>query len=192
MFITGTAIAAGALLAGSQRASAQTSVLTISDTQINPTTYQYDLTLSDTASSSTNIGTLWYAWIPGKDYLTTKPNSATVTSPAGWTLNAITGGGAGDGYALRWYANSAGNQITPGTSLPGFSFESTDPPSTIFGDSTFYPTTPTSTFFTYSGDTAFSGTAVESVGTAVPEPASLAVIVPAIAMLSRRTRRATV
>jgi hypothetical protein len=183
------AAAAGALLLGSQKASAQTSVLTLSDTQLNPTTWQYNLTLGDTASSTTNIGTLWYAWIPGQDYLTTKPASANITSPAGWTLSAVTGGSTGDGYGIRWVSTAAGDQITPGGSLSGFSFESSDPPSTVFGDSSFYPTTPTSTFFTYSGNAPFSGTAVESVGTAVPEPTSVALLAPAALMLCRRTKR---
>jgi hypothetical protein len=150
------AAAASTLVIGSQKASAQTSVLSISDTQVNPTTWQYNLTLGDTSSSTTNIGTLWYAWIPGQDYLTTKPATANITSPAGWTLSAITGGGTGDGYAIRWVSTATGDQITPGSSLSGFSFESTDPPSTIFGDSSFYPTTPTSTFLVHP---AFPGNA---------------------------------
>jgi len=188
----GLALAAGTLLAGAGTASATpTSVLGISDTQLNPTTYQYSLTLSDTAASTTPIGTLWYAWIPGQDYMGVSPTS--ITSPAGWTLSAITGGGAGDGYAIRWVASAPADAIQPGGSLSGFSFESTNTPSVIFGDSPFYPTTPTSTFFTYSGDAAFSGTSVESVGTAaVPEPASLAILTPAALLLGRRRMRAKV
>jgi hypothetical protein len=180
-----------ALLLGAGTASATpTSLLGISETQIDPVTYQYSLTLTDASTSSTNIGTLWYAWIPGQDYLTTKPASATITSPPGWTLSTISGGGAGDGYGIRWVSTATADQITPGESLAGFSFETTDPPSTIFGNSTFFPSTPTSTFFTYSGDSAFSGTSVESVGTAVPEPASIALLTPLGLLLGRRRNRA--
>jgi hypothetical protein len=185
MFSLKSKLALVAAVLGAARAAsaAPTSALQISETQINSSTYQYSLTLSDASSSTTNIGALWYAWIPGQDYLTTSPTA--ITSPAGWSLNAITGGTkAGDGYAIRWYA-TPGDEVVPGQSLSGFSFESTDPPSTIFGNSSFYPTTPTSTFFTYSGDAAFSGTSVESVGTAVPEPASIAILAPLAMLLGR-------
>jgi hypothetical protein len=166
-----------------------TSALTISPSQINSTTFEYSLTLSDSGSPNTNaIGTLWYAWIPGQDYLTTSPPIATINAPAGWKFDAVTGGGANDGFAIRWVALAAVDDIQPGGSLSGFTFQTSDTPSTIFGDSSFFPTTPTSTFFTYSGDAAFSGASVESVGVPAPEPATLAVLFPATALLLRPRR----
>ena len=54
---------------------------TITATQLGPSTYQYTVMLDDTGS--TTIGTFWFAWVPGEDFLDTKPSS--VTAPAGWT-----------------------------------------------------------------------------------------------------------
>jgi hypothetical protein len=181
------ALASLAVLGGTaQSARAANSAVTIATNKINSTTWQYNLTLSDASASPTNIGTLWYAWIPGQDYLTTTPSS--ITTPAGWTNDlVVNGGGTTDGYSIRWVANSSATDLLPGQSLPGFSFESTDPPSTIFGDSVYFPTTPTSTSFTYPG-APFSAGGIQFVATAVPEPVSLAMLTPIALLLGRRRR----
>jgi Hint domain len=119
---------------------------TITANQLGPTLWQYSLTLVD--SGSTTVGTFWFAWIPGQDYLATLPTS--VTSPTGWMDN-ITHGGPGDGYAIQWLASSGSSDIASGGTLTGFSFESTDTPSEISGNSVFFPSTPVTTSFVYSG-----------------------------------------
>ena len=47
--------------------------------------FKYDITLTNSAASNAPIGTFWYAWIPGEDFLATSPIS--VTPPTGWVDN---------------------------------------------------------------------------------------------------------
>ena len=70
------------LCAGTLSASA-----TFTDTQVSPGVFQYDLTLNDTGT--TNVGTFWFAWIPGDGFMTVAPTA--VQSPSGWT-GTITNG----------------------------------------------------------------------------------------------------
>jgi hypothetical protein len=107
---------------------------------------QYTITLDDTGS--TTIGTFWFGWVPGEDFLDTTPSS--VTAPAGWTDN-ITNMGPNDGFAIQWIASSPSSDLQPGSSLTGFSFDSSQSPSSLFGDSKFFPGTPELTSFVYSG-----------------------------------------
>jgi hypothetical protein len=117
---------------------------TLSSTELSPGLWQYNLTLDDTGT--TNVGTLWFSWIPGEDFMPTDPSD--VTGPASWT-DTITGGGTGDGYAIRWVAGT-GVALTAGESIAGFSFESTTSPTTMAGTSPFHPE-PVLTSFIYSG-----------------------------------------
>ena len=108
--------------------------------------WQYSIKLVDTGS--TTVGTFWFAWVPGKDFLDTSPGS--ITSPSGWQ-EIVTHGGSNDGYAIQWKASSTSTEIQSGGTLTGFSFVSSDTPAQVFGDSNFYPTTPVPTAFVYSG-----------------------------------------
>src|SRR5437588_3179346 len=56
-------------------------------TPANPV-YNYDITLNNTGT--TTIGTFWFAWAPGVNYLPTKPISES--NPAGWSA-LLTGPG---------------------------------------------------------------------------------------------------
>ena len=107
---------------------------------------QYTITLDDTGS--TTIGTFRFAWVPGEDLMDSSPSS--VTAPAGWT-DTITHAGSNDGFAIEWTASSPSADLAPGGSLTGFSFISSEPPSSLFGDSHFFPGTPELTSFVYSG-----------------------------------------
>ena len=107
--------------------------------------YQYSATLDDIGT--TTIGTFWFAWIPGQDYLDTPPTN--IVKPAGWTA-LITNGGAGDGYAIQFKATSSAFDLQSGHSLSGFGFTSTETPAQLSGNSPFYPT-PETTSFVYSG-----------------------------------------
>ncbi len=118
----------------------------LSFVQQNATTYQYSMTLTDTGT--TTAGTFWFAWIPGQDYLLTSP--LTISDPAGWT-HIVTGGFAGDGFAIQWKATVASGDIQPGGSLSGFTFTTTDTPAYVSGNAKFQPTTPVLTGFIYSG-----------------------------------------
>ncbi len=119
---------------------------TITASQLDSTHWQYSLTLTDTGS--TTVGTFWFAWIPGQDFLATLPIS--ITDPTGWS-HIVTGGTPGDGFAIQWKATSASSDIASGGTLAGFSFESTDTPSEISGNSVFFPSTPVLTSFIYPG-----------------------------------------
>jgi hypothetical protein len=125
---------------------------TINVLQLDATTYQYTVTLSDVspgpASDTNTIGTFWFAWQPGQDYLASAPLS--VSSPTGWTFQQ-TGGEPNDGFAIRWVATTPAAEIQARGSLGGFEFTSSDPPSVIFGDATFFPTTPILTSVVYTG-----------------------------------------
>ena len=144
--------------------------------------FEYDLTLHDTGT--TNIGTLWFSWVPGQDFLKTSPLSET--SPTGWNSPPnITHGGASDGFAIQWIATTP---LTPGQSLSGFSFISADAPSSVDGDSFFFPATPTETYFVYSGG-VFSDAGFEAVAQNVPEPASLLLFSTGAAGLLFRRKR---
>ena len=66
-----------------------------------PSGFQYNITLENTGT--TDLGSFWFSWVPGIDFLPTAPNS--VHSPAGWTANIITNPSFdGDGYSIQWVA----------------------------------------------------------------------------------------
>jgi hypothetical protein len=103
------------------------------------------ITLSNASTSNSGIGTFWYAWVPGEDFLATSPIS--VSAPAGWT-DMITHAGSSDGFAIQFVASSSVDDVQPGGSL-NFSFETADAPASVNGNSVFYPGTPTSTSTVY-------------------------------------------
>jgi hypothetical protein len=75
---------------------AETASATITATQLAPAEWQYSVTLDDTGS--TTVGTFWFAWVPGKDFLDTQPTN--ITSPSGWQ-EVVTHGGSNDGYVIQ-------------------------------------------------------------------------------------------
>ncbi len=109
--------------------------------------FNYSINLTNASTSDTGVGTFWFAWVPGKNFLATRPLS--VTPPAGWT-DTITHQGDGDGFAIQFVATSAANGIQPGGSL-NFSFTSADTPASIVGNSAFESGTPAATSFVYPG-----------------------------------------
>jgi hypothetical protein len=68
---------------------------TINATQVTPTDFHYDITVANTGT--TTIGTFWFSWVPGQDFMPVTPIS--VVSPAGWN-EIVTHGGAFDGLAI--------------------------------------------------------------------------------------------
>lgn len=93
---------------------------TYTATQVSPGLYDYQLTLNNTGT--TTIGTFWFAWVPGAGFLTTRPSS--VTNPTGWT-DVQTNNGA----AIQWKTTT--DLLGAGSSLSGFSFESTETPAEL-------------------------------------------------------------
>jgi hypothetical protein len=112
---------------------------------VDSSTFRYTIDLKDTGS--TNIGTFWYAWVPGQDFLGASPTN--VISPTGWNASITHAASATDGFAIRW-VNSSG-PLTPGGILGGFGFDSHETPAQLSGNSPFFTNTPISTSFTYIG-----------------------------------------
>jgi hypothetical protein len=107
--------------------------------------FDYTIALTNSASSTSAIGTFWYSWIPGQDRLATSP--IAVTPPAGWS-DQITHGGSGDGHGIQFTADSPTHDIQPGSSM-NFSFESSDTPAGVNDNSVDYPGLPVSVAFVY-------------------------------------------
>ena len=84
--------------------------------------YTYSLSFSDAPSSTSPIGSVWYAWVPGSFYLPGTPASAS--APAGWTATV-------DANSVQFFANSAANDIPVGGSLSGFSYQATFSPAQL-------------------------------------------------------------
>ena len=164
-------------------AAAESASATMASTQLSPTSWQYSLTLNDTGT--TNLGTFWFAWVPGQNFMPTRPTD--IVSPAAWNAT-ITNAGAADGFAIEWVAG-AGAGITPGQSTT-FSFASATTPTQMMADSPFHPASPVLTTFVYSGG-PFSDPGYQFVVQAapVPEPASIALMVAGGLVVSRIVRR---
>lgn len=183
-----TAALVGLMVAGSAEAalmaSATIELKSTGGTVVSPT-YTYGLKLNNTGT--TTIGTLWYAWIPGQNYLATRPSA--VVNPAGWT-SSIIGGSAGQGFSIRWLASTTGNRLPAGSTLSGFEFTTIDPPSGLDGLSVFFPSASVGTTVVYSGG-AFSDSGFTLVASpvVVPEPAGVLPVLAGGMMLVGRRRR---
>jgi hypothetical protein len=99
--------------------------------------WSYTITLKDTGT--TTIGTFWFSWVPGADFMPVTPLSHP--APAGWTDTITHNPGiySTDGYAIQWVASSPSSDLQPGQSKV-FHFRSSATPTEIFGKSSFYPT----------------------------------------------------
>ncbi len=51
--------------------AAEIASATISSIQLDATDWQYNLTLTD--MGTTDIGTFWFAWVPGEDFMAVAP-----------------------------------------------------------------------------------------------------------------------
>lgn len=126
----GIATAAGRILLGlmlaigtalSVHGQGQIASGTISGSGSGPS-YTYSLSFSDAPSSTSPIGSVWYAWVPGSFYLPGTPASAS--APAGWTATV-------DANSVRFFANSAANDIAAGSTLSGFDYQASFSPAEL-------------------------------------------------------------
>ncbi len=138
------AVAALALALSPSAGAAETAAGVLVYQQVNASTFRYNIHLQDTGT--TNVGTLWYAWVPGEDFLAASPTN--IVSPTGWVA-AVTHGGSSDGFAIQW-VNTSG-PLTAGNTLSGFGFDSLSTPAQLSGNSQFFPATPVGTTFIYAG-----------------------------------------
>jgi hypothetical protein len=110
--------------------------------------YTYTVTVNNTGS--TTVGTFWFSWVPGQDYMSAQPTS--ISSPAGWSAQVTTANYSGQtGYAIEWQASGAGNDIQSGGSSSSFSFNSTETPAQMAADSPFDGKPETATAVVYTG-----------------------------------------
>src|SRR5262245_24966992 len=86
-------------------------------------------------TGTTTVGTFWFAWVPGADFLPSLPTN--VTAPPGWNGYVI--GGIYDSYSIEWYAYDASYDLQPGQTLSGFGFTSNDSPQVLQGLSPAFP-----------------------------------------------------
>lgn len=161
---------------------------TYTDTLISPGTYQYDLTLTNTGT--TTIGTFWFGWVPGAGFLSATPTS--IVNPAGWS-DVVTN----SNMAIQWTTTTS--LLMPGDSVSGFEFDSTETPTQFLGTvpSGLGAGDPVTTGFVYIdaplADPGFQLVATPAaIGT--PEPSTFALAFMAIAagiagLQLRRTRR---
>jgi hypothetical protein len=84
--------------------------------------YIYNLIFSDSASATSPVGSIWYGWIPGQFFLPGTPTSAS--APFGWTASVVAN-------SIQFTASSSIYDITPGQSLPGFSYQASFSPSAL-------------------------------------------------------------
>lgn len=103
------------------RANGLDGTATYTDTLVSPGVFQYDLTLTNTGT--TTIGTFWFSWIPGAGFMSAAPTN--VMSPAGWA-DAITNGG----MSIQWTTSSL---LAAGGTETGFTFDSTMTPAQLAG-----------------------------------------------------------
>ncbi|MGA2813157.1 MAG: hypothetical protein ABSG16_17275 [Candidatus Acidiferrum sp.] len=157
----------------------------VSDAQIGPGEFQYDITLTD--SGTTKVGTFWFSWVPGQDFMPVSPTA--VLAPSSWA-EKITNGGTADGFAIQFVAGS-GDALGAGESLSGFQFDSTMTPAQLEGLSRFHPTFPVLTSFAYIG-APFGDPGEEFEATVPPtstsEPATLLLTALGIGMLALHRR----
>jgi hypothetical protein len=113
-------------------ASAQLSATaTITPSQIDSTTYHYEITLTNTGTTA--IGTFWFAWVPGSGFMTVPPTN--VMAPSNWTASLTNNGAAieyevmSDSMPPNPYAQD--RRLPAGTAISGFSFNSTLTPAQL-------------------------------------------------------------
>lgn len=160
-------------------ASAEISLVSTDNSGATPV-YTYDIALKNTGT--TTLGTFWFAWTPGADFLATVPLSTS--DPAGWSDIIHDEHSSTNGTSIEWTAASAAARVAPGVTLPGFSFTSTDSPAELAGKSLTHPATKVGTSFVYSAgafsDSGFSFVAtVADTDTTTPQTTTLAAPKPA-------------
>ena len=132
-------------------------------------TNAYSMTLNNTGT--TEVGTFWYSWLPPcQNFMSVLPTN--ITSPAGWTSSITNNGSMMDGFGILWFATSPLSNLAAGSSLSGFSFDSTLPANQLTtSDTPFYAGTPVGTSVAYT-DSPFSSLPDTFVVTPVSEWAS--------------------
>jgi len=147
----------------------------------NGGSYDYTIMLNNT-SASVSIGSFWYSWTliyPPYFYLPSTPTSSL--APAGWSYFI-------DGNSIQYAANSAADDIAPGSSLQ-FHYSASFSPAQLTGQAGYS--------MVYSGGIEGDpGSFVNVVTVPAPEPSSLGLLTAGFLTLAfaghRKLRKATV
>ncbi len=188
IFFGFAALTAAGMLTSSIASGAEMATATISGTQIGVGSFQYDLTLNNTGT--TTLGTFWFSWIPFDNFMPVSPTN--ITAPTGWQ-DIVTHGGPSNGFAIQWTAITPANNLAAGSSATGFMFDSSLTMAQLQSPAAGNPSDPVSTAFVYGGapfsDAGFQLT-VTSAATATPEPSNILLgALGLAALLVRRTLR---
>jgi hypothetical protein len=156
-----------------------------------PSAGVYDYTITITNTGTSDIGTFWFAWVPGTGFLSAVPTD--ITSPTDWTdtVKPATAGKAG----IEWTATTG--DLDPGQSLTGFSFESTETPAELLLDFTGTTGTgdPVTTSTIALSGTPAAGSDYSFVVEPAPEPSTMLLTLTGLGLVaasfkSRLLRRA--
>lgn len=158
---------------------------TVTAQQAGPNSWNYSMSLTNTGT--TGIGTYWFSWTPGYDFLPSAPTS--LSAPSGWTVTTPQDGYYQPYWSIQWVNTSS--PLQPGQTLSGFNFTSPDAPSVIGGPSYFGAFTPVTQSYVYIGAPEFDpgATFSSAVTTVTPEPATMsmmALAIPALSLVRRR------
>src|SRR5438045_3935192 len=88
---------------------------------------QYSNAITVHNTGATTIGTFWYSWIPGENFMPSAPTN--ITAPAGWYAQLYVFGGPT--YSIEWYTYSPSAYIPAGGQLTGFNYNGTMNPGAL-------------------------------------------------------------
>ena len=152
----------------------------ISNQSLGGGVYDYTILLNNTGT--TQLGTFWFSWVPGQNFMPAIPSN--ISAPSGWQV-AIT---SGPGYGIQFVTVTA--PLAAGQSI-NFSFDSSVTPAQMAG-SAFG--SPVGTSFVYTG-VPLSDPGYEFVVQSVPEPSAPGLLLTGWfgwLLVSRRMRAAPV
>jgi len=88
---------------------------------------QYANAITVHNTGTTTIGTFWYSWIPGENFMPSAPTN--ITSPPGWNAQVYVF--AGPTYSIEWYTYNPASYIPAGAQLAGFNYNGTMSPAAL-------------------------------------------------------------
>lgn len=155
-------------------------------------TWNYSMSLKNTGT--TNIETWWFGWIPGYDFMS-DPRSvlnnplSNLTAPSNWSVSDQPEDFSPNYHSVQWVTTTS--PLTPGATLAGFNFTSTESPTNLTGPSYFGAFYPVDSSYVYVGapETDAGFLFEPSQVTATPEPFSLSLLAFSALLLRRPSRR---